>query len=266
MTTLSEALAPRSDQLNADDLIPGPRVLKITGGRVSSEGREKKIVLSYEGDNGKPWKPCKTMGRAMVMLWSLTDEGFAEQVKDKQVRVYRDPEVRFGDQGEVGGIRISHVSHISKATSIKLTVSQGKKAVFTFHPLVTGAAPEGLTIDQARTDIESAADLDELKTVWTRKSMQPHRETLQNDLDARKAALATEGPTDDQRGDHHDDDTVKSKIQITANDIIARAKNATTPDAIDNLAGVLEQHRAAMTDDMVLDCEVAISDARGRVS
>lgn len=140
MTTLSEALAPRSDQLNADDLLSGPRVFKLTGGRVSSEGREKKLVLSYEGDNGKPWKPCKTMGRAMVMVWALTDEGFAQQIAGKQVRLYRDPEVRFGDQGEVGGIRISHMSHIDKPVSIKLTVSQGKKSIFTFHPLPTAAA------------------------------------------------------------------------------------------------------------------------------
>lgn len=140
MSTLSEALAPRSDQLNADDLIPGPRVLKITGGRVAKDGRQTRIILSFEGDQGKPFKPCKTMGRAMVILWKLTDEGFEEQVKGKAIRIYRDAEVTFGDQGQVGGIRISHASHIEKVTAIKLTVSQGKKAVFTFHPLVTDAS------------------------------------------------------------------------------------------------------------------------------
>lgn len=139
MSTLSEALAPKSDQLNADDLIPGPRVLKITGGRIAKDGRQTRIILSFEGDGGKPFKPCKTMGRAMVMVWALTDEGFAEQVKGKSIRVYRDPEVTFGDQGQVGGIRISHMSHINKPTNVKLTVSQGKKSLFTFHPLVTEA-------------------------------------------------------------------------------------------------------------------------------
>lgn len=191
MTTLSQALAPRSDQLNADDLIPGPRVLRITDGRISSEGRENKMVLSYEGDQGKPFKPCKTMGRAMVVLWTLTDEGFSEQIKGKSIRVYRDPEVTFGADGQVGGIRISHMSHIDKVTSIKLTVSKGKKAVFTFHPLVTDAGKNAeLTLDQACGDIEFAADLEELKAVWTRKSMAPFRAELQDALDARKAELA----------------------------------------------------------------------------
>jgi hypothetical protein len=134
MSTLAEALAPRSDQLNADDLIAGPRVLKITKARISKEDRATKIVLNFEGDNGKPWKPCKTMGRAMVMAWAITAE---EQFVGKSVRVYRDPTVRFGDQGEVGGIRISHMSHIDKPVNVKLTVSQSKKGMFTFHPLVT---------------------------------------------------------------------------------------------------------------------------------
>jgi len=135
MTSLSEALAPRSDQLNADDLISGPRTLVFTSGRIVKDGRDIKLVLNYQGDNGKPWKPCKTMGRAMVMAWGLTDDNFAERIAGKAVRAYRDPEVKFGDQGAVGGIRISHMSHIDKAVTVKLTVSQGKKSNFVFQPL-----------------------------------------------------------------------------------------------------------------------------------
>jgi hypothetical protein len=167
-----EALAPRSDQLNADDLIPGPRVLKITGARIIRDGRDTKIVLNYEGDHGKPWKPCKTMGRAMVMAWSITDE---QQMVGKSVRVYRDPEVKFGDQGAVGGIRISHLSHIDKPATMKLTVSQGKKGGFTFHPLVIdvpreqSAGQRGQTAEQWAADhiafVTGAADLERLAAV-----------------------------------------------------------------------------------------------------
>lgn len=197
MSTLSEALAPRSDQLNADELIAGPRTLKLTGGKITSDGRQQRMTLSYEGDNGKPFKPCKTMGRAMVMLWKLTDEGFTEQVKGKSVRVYRDPEVTFGAEGQVGGIRISHVSHIEKATSVKLTVSQGKKAIFTFHPMPTDAsanrsdqAATETTIDDARDAIANAATLDDLKRVWLMKIMAPFRDELKAEMEERKAALA----------------------------------------------------------------------------
>jgi hypothetical protein len=180
-----EALAPRSDQLNADDLIAGPRVIKITGARIVRDGRDTKIVINFEGDNGKPWKPCKTMGRAMVMVWGITEP---EQLVGKSLRLYRDPEVRFGDQGAVGGIRISHMSHISGKKVVKLTVSQGKKGNYEFSPLVTEVKPG--PIDQARNAIANAPDLDALKNVWLSKAMAPFRDQLQADLDARKAALS----------------------------------------------------------------------------
>lgn len=224
MTTLSEALAPRSDQLNADDLIPGPRVLKITGGRVSSEDRQKRIVLSYEGDGGKPFKPCKTMGRAMVMVWALTDDGFAEQVIGKSIRVYRDPEVRFGDQGQVGGIRISHMSHIDKPVSLKLTVSQGKKAVFTFHPLPT-AAPKQTDPDAAQKWVDghlgfvagamTVERLEEVKELGKKAMLKLAGTDLHAvvtaayvsrlaDITADDEPFAAEGRSDEQHGDPFD--------------------------------------------------------------
>lgn len=139
MSLLTEALAPRSDQLNGDDLIAGPRVITITSVRAVKDGRETKLVLNYEGDNGKPFKPCKTMGRAMVLAWGITPDNFEQEFPGKSIRVFRDPEVTFGADGKVGGIRISHMSHIDGPKTIKLTVSQGKKRDFTFHPLVREA-------------------------------------------------------------------------------------------------------------------------------
>lgn len=159
MTTLAEALAPKSDQLNAADLISGPRVLKITKARISKEDRATKIVLNFEGDNGKPWKPCKTMGRGMVMAWAITDE---EQFVGKSVRVYRDPTVTFGAEGEIGGIRISHLSHIDKPATAKLMVSKGKYALFTFNPLVT-EAPRQTAEEWAETHIAAVERVDSLE-------------------------------------------------------------------------------------------------------
>ena len=213
MTTLAEALAPRSDQLNSDDLIAGPRVLKITGARVAKDDRQTKIIINYEGDNGKPWKPCKTMGRAMVMAWAITDEA---QLIGKSVRVYRDPTVRFGDQGEVGGIRISHMSHIDKAVNVKLTVTQGKKGMFTFQPLPTAVPREvvdELTPEAAEHSLRTAATLDDLKAVWANKAMRPFREKLQPVLDERKAELT---PTSTDTAD-----------------VVAMFDAAATPEAIE---------------------------------
>ncbi len=140
MTLLQEALAPRSDQLNADDLISGPRTIKITGARfVEGDRGGKRIVINYEGDNGKPFKPCKTMGRAMVMVWGIVDDPDPEKISaqfvGKAITVYRDPDVDFGPDKGIGGIRISHMSHISGPKTVKLTVSQGKRKPFVFQPI-----------------------------------------------------------------------------------------------------------------------------------
>lgn len=219
MTLLQEALAPRSDQLNADDLIAGPRTITITGARfVEGDRGGKKIVINFEGDNGKPFKPCKTMGRAMVMVWGIVDDPDQTKISDqfvgKSMTLFRDPTVDFGPDKGVGGIRISHMSHIDNEKKVKLTVSQGKKANFVFKPL-TGpklAVSNELSLDQARCDIANALTLDDLKTVWSRKSMAPHRAELQADLDARKSALTDapngeEGRSDEQHGDQFDGQT-----------------------------------------------------------
>lgn len=260
MNDMSKTIIAKSDQINAADLLGSPRTITIREVRIKA-GDDQPVSVLIEGDT-KAFRPCKGVRRLMVRVWGAD----ASKYIGESMTLFCDPSVTWAGKEE-GGIRPSHMSGLDEEIIEYMRTSRAATKPYKILPLrAQQQSSNTLTIDQARTDIESAADLDELKTVWTRKSMQPHRETLQNDLDARKAALATEGPSDDQRGDQHDDGTVKSKMQITANDIIARAKNTTTTDAIDNLAGVLEQHRAAMTDDMVMDCEVAISDARGRVS
>lgn len=65
MTDLSQTIAPKSDQLNADDLIGGPRTIKVT--RVSAmKEPDQPIAIYFEGDNGKPYKPGKSMRRVLV--------------------------------------------------------------------------------------------------------------------------------------------------------------------------------------------------------
>ena len=220
MSTLAEALAPKSDQLNADDLIPGPRTIKITGAKIAKSERQLRITLNYEGDNGKPFKPCKTMGRAMVMVWGITDDNFEEQFVGKSLRVYRDPEVKFGDQGAVGGIRISHMSHIDSPKTVKLTVSQGKKSNFVFQPLpkVANAGARQTPEEWVQIHIEAIddaatpEDLDYIEKAGVKamgKLVTEHPKLHQRVVDAyniRRQALTATGPTDSDRGDGFTDD------------------------------------------------------------
>lgn len=133
LTPIQQVIAPASDRLCGDDLIAGPRTIKFTEVRVIEGDRGKKqFSIRFEGDDGKPWITCKTMARAMVLAWSVTD---VEQMVGRSVTVFRDPDVDFGKEKGIGGVRISHMSHLPTAASMKLTVSQGKKGAFVFQPL-----------------------------------------------------------------------------------------------------------------------------------
>lgn len=120
-TLLQKAMAPKSDQLNADDLVAGPRHITITHVRVSATG-EQLVSIFYDGDNGKPWKPSKGMMRVLAGVYGDDPEVWV----GKSITLYRRDDVRFG-KDQTGGIRISHLSHIAKPLKITATVSRGKR-------------------------------------------------------------------------------------------------------------------------------------------
>jgi hypothetical protein len=149
MIDMSKTIAPKSDQINADDLIAGPITITIT--RVSaSETPEQPVSVYYaEGDAGKPWKPCKSMRRVMVAAWGKD----ASQYPGRRITLYCDPNVTFGGM-KLGGIRISHMSHIDQAMVIALTTTKSKRAPYTIKPITKPApTPEPdhtATLEEAR--------------------------------------------------------------------------------------------------------------------
>ena len=126
---ISRTLAPKSDQLNADDLIAGPRTVTITAVTRGTPEQPVNLVTAEFGE-GRPYKPGLSMRRVIAACWG-TD---ASLYIGRQLTLYRDDKVRFGGQ-DVGGIRISHASHIDKPKTLALTVTRGKKAPFTVQPL-----------------------------------------------------------------------------------------------------------------------------------
>jgi len=151
MTDLSATIAPRSDQLNSDDLIAGPRTITITAVKADPGSPEQPIAIYFEGDNGKPYKPCKSMRRVMVSLWGADGAVYP----GRAMTLYRDPDVLFGGM-KVGGIRISHMTNLDKPETLALTASKAKRANFTVRPL---AAPtKGPTQTATKPSPEQIAD------------------------------------------------------------------------------------------------------------
>lgn len=189
-------IQPKSDQLNADDFVGGPRTVRITGVEIRSG--EQPISVHFEGDNGKPWKPCKTTARLMVAAWGPD----ASQYKGRSLTLYRDPSVKWAGL-EVGGIRISHMSHIDNDMIYAATVTKGKRAPIKVKPLKADVAPLKVVENQpersqfswdtfepaVKNYLSTACDPDETQAWWDEKK--PERMLAGADDKQRAISLAT---------------------------------------------------------------------------
>ena len=150
---MKQAIVPKSDQLNADDLITGPMTVKITGVSVKG-GQEQPVSIAYEGDNGKPFKPCKSMCRVLVTAWGPDSSQYA----GRSMTLYCDPKVRWAGM-EVGGIRISHMSDIGSDMTMSLTATRGNKKPYTVKPLEVAVQINWQPAIDAVETAEELADL-----------------------------------------------------------------------------------------------------------
>jgi hypothetical protein len=145
---IREAMAPKSDQMNADDLIGGPATVEIIGVKVRKGTGQKgeQLVDVIVSGGFKPYRPCKGMMRVISDKWGTN----AAKWIGKSITLYRDPTVSFGGD-QVGGIRISHMSHIDKRNTIALTVTRGNRKPYTVEPLKLPEPAASTTADPTET-------------------------------------------------------------------------------------------------------------------
>lgn len=158
---MTRTIEPRSDQLNADDLMAGPVTVTITG--VTRGTPEQPVNVELAEYPGRPYRPAKSMRRVLVAAWGKDSSVYA----GRRLTLYRDPRVRFGRE-EVGGIRISHLSHITAPMTVMLTVTRGRRAPFTVQPLPDDETPRedhggSATVVER---IDAATTLDDLRALW----------------------------------------------------------------------------------------------------
>lgn len=127
VSDLSSTIKPKSDQLNADDLLTGPMTVKITD--IKSGPVDQPVHIYIEGQ--QPYKPCKTMRRVLITAWGSDGKAWI----GKSMTLYCDPTVKFGGIA-LGGIRISYLSHIDKILNMMLTATRGRKTQVVINPLV----------------------------------------------------------------------------------------------------------------------------------
>ena len=128
MTTMADVTQPKSDQINADDLISGPMTVTITAVKIKA-GEDKPISMSLSG-TPKVYRPCKSMARVFMAVWGAD----ANVYVGRTITLYRDPKVKWGGL-EVGGIRISHMTDIDKDMVMMLTQTRAQRAPHKVKPL-----------------------------------------------------------------------------------------------------------------------------------
>jgi hypothetical protein len=140
---LTESIAPRSDQINADDLVGGPityTIREVIAGKAESPFD----FLLIETD--RAYRPSKTMRRVIVNAWGPEASNYA----GRRLTLYREPTIKFGG-ATVGGIRVSHMSHIDGPKSVRVQTSRGNREEFTEDPL-----PDLSPVDKLREEYRNA--------------------------------------------------------------------------------------------------------------
>lgn len=136
---ISDTLAPKSDQLDAVDLLGGPQIFTVAE---VSRGNAEQPVNVHLAEFPRVWRPGKSMRRVLAYCWGKDASTWA----GKCVELYCDADVQFGGE-KVGGTRISRLSDIDGPKSIPLLVKRGKSAAWTVQPL-----PARSRVDQLRAE------------------------------------------------------------------------------------------------------------------
>jgi hypothetical protein len=157
---LTESIVPKSDQMDYSDFIAGAKTVTIKEVRPGASSEQPVEIVLSEFD--RPWRPAKSMRRVLVAAWGADSNNYI----GRRVTLFGDPSVKWGGIA-IGGIRISHVSHITKPLTIALTESKGKRKPFSVDPLPNEAPKPAEPPKDWRALADLATgDTDALRALW----------------------------------------------------------------------------------------------------
>ncbi|MGO2306982.1 MAG: hypothetical protein ACTH5W_20030 [Providencia sp.] len=130
INSLSETVAPRSDQLNFEDVQSIPITAVIKSVRRGSD--QQPVCIDLVGYDGRPYKPSKSMRRVLIGGWGDNGHSWV----GKSLTLTGDPKVKYGGV-EVGGIKVHAMSDIESDFSLMLSVSRGKRAEHKVKKIMT---------------------------------------------------------------------------------------------------------------------------------
>lgn len=177
---LRPTIIPKSDQLNSEQLLGGPMTVTVTDVSLGSS-EEQPVKVHYDGENGRPFLPCKTMRKVLIHAWGKDGTKWP----GRSMTLYNDHSVKWGGE-DVGGIRISHLTDIERDIKVSLTTTRGKKAKYEVKRLESKLV--GQLADIARSP--TLADLkDNYEAAIKTTKVRAEQEQLAAAKDKRKAEL-----------------------------------------------------------------------------
>lgn len=256
MNDMSQVIIPKSDQINADDLISGPMTITIRDVQISG-GQEQPVSIFFDGSD-KAFRPCKSMSRVLVYGWGADAKAYI----GRSLTLYRDPEVKWGGMA-VGGIRISHMSHIDSAQTMVLAVTKGSRKPYKVMPLVIDASKPTDDKAQSWTDkliatIKTTAP-DQIAALVEKHSANIDKlKTTRPELHS--AIMEAAMPIDDGF-----DEGTTHPASALADKIITAAQTAETIIDLTTIEKDAAEHIASMPDEMATVVTGAFETARARL-
>lgn len=147
VTDLSRTIVSKSDQLNAEDLMAGPITVTIQDIR-ANDASDQPISLYIDGGR-QPFKPCKTMRRLLIFAWGKDGRAWV----GRSMTLFNDPDVKWGGV-KVGGIRISHLSHIETDIVLALSETKGKRKPHHIKRLIVQSSANNEQIKTIRGQLQ----------------------------------------------------------------------------------------------------------------
>ena len=154
---LAKSIEPNSAQVNAEDFLTGPRTVTITN--VEEGSSEQPVFIHLQEFPNRTYRPSKSMRRVIVSAWGSESSAYT----GRQLVLFCNPDITFG-KDKVGGIQLSHLSHLEKPLSVNLTATRGRRKQFTVEPLNA----EPLKDESGRdwlTELTAANTLDTIATL-----------------------------------------------------------------------------------------------------
>ena len=149
MDDIADTLQPKSEQLDAIELVDGPRVFTVKSVTIKKDAEQPAKI--YFEEFPRPWRPGVNQRRVLAYCWGRKSSEWT----GRKMRLFYDPDVTYG-RDKPGGTRISHLSHIDGPIDAPILISQGRASTYHVEPLTEPTAG----------DVTRCSDEGQLRAWW----------------------------------------------------------------------------------------------------